>query len=79
MLQLREAVDLRGGTYAERRVASPHACAEACEADPRCAAFSYAHTSHDRVGERRMCRLKSMPGEPVPDRAHYVSGRRDGW
>lgn len=79
VLALRDGVELEGDAYDERRVADLQACVAACEADARCAAFTYARASHPRAGERRRCRLTSEVGEPVSGRPHHVSGRRGGW
>lgn len=79
VLELRDAVELRGANFAERGVDDLQACVTACEEDARCAAFTYARASHPNAARRRMCRLKAGRGEPVGGRPHHVSGRRDGW
>ncbi|MEM9248491.1 MAG: PAN domain-containing protein [Pseudomonadota bacterium] len=80
VLEIRDAVDLPGGDFAEERVTSLDACITSCEEDARCMAFTYARTSHPLPEKRQMCWLKSAETAPaVTDTPVYVSGRRDGW
>ena len=69
-----EGVDFMGGDIRRlKETASAKACAEACAAESKCFAFTYAKPTHKKASKQRSCWLKKS-GFRYGRNLQYTSG-----
>jgi hypothetical protein len=76
VFEMHEGARYSGGDYGGGRVSSVRECAELCEADENCDAFSYARATHPIQSERMQCVLKQGELTLTESAGNYISGRR---